>query len=118
MTLTAAALSEHVERTINGTDADTILTTDLHPGTYVLDDFTAWARVDRAVTLPTGARVVRWTLADGTHETTRYEPGEHFTRIPDPTATCDANARRGTGTGVCDRPLDQHGQCDRAADHL
>lgn len=33
-------------------------------------------------------------------------------------ATCDANARRGTGTGMCDRPLDEHGQCDRAGDHL
>jgi hypothetical protein len=31
---------------------------------------------------------------------------------------CEANARRGTGTGTCDRPLDSHGQCDRAGDHL
>lgn len=31
---------------------------------------------------------------------------------------CDANARRGTGTGICDRPLDEIGQCDRASDHL
>lgn len=34
------------------------------------------------------------------------------------TVLCDANAKRGTGTGVCNRPLDEHGQCDRAGDHL
>jgi hypothetical protein len=33
-------------------------------------------------------------------------------------ARCDANAKRGTGTGICDRPLDEHGQCDRADKHL
>jgi hypothetical protein len=32
--------------------------------------------------------------------------------------TCTANARRGTGTGICDRPLDELGQCDRASDHI
>ena len=31
---------------------------------------------------------------------------------------CDANARKGTGTGVCDRLLDDRGVCDRAADHV
>lgn len=31
---------------------------------------------------------------------------------------CEADARKGTGTGTCNRPLDSHGQCDRAADHL
>lgn len=31
---------------------------------------------------------------------------------------CEANARRGTGTGMCDRPLDAHGYCDRASDHI
>lgn len=31
---------------------------------------------------------------------------------------CEANARQGTGTGLCGRPLDRHGLCDRAADHL
>jgi hypothetical protein len=31
---------------------------------------------------------------------------------------CSENARRGTGTGACDRPLDGYGQCDRASDHL
>lgn len=33
-------------------------------------------------------------------------------------ATCDANVRRGTGTGMCDRTLGADGQCDRAADHI
>lgn len=32
--------------------------------------------------------------------------------------TCDANSRKGTGTGMCDRPLDEHGNCDRASSHL
>lgn len=31
---------------------------------------------------------------------------------------CDANAKRGTGTGMCGRPLDEHGYCDRASDHI
>ena len=31
---------------------------------------------------------------------------------------CDAEAKRGTGTGACNRPLDSRGQCDRAASHL
>ncbi|QXV57428.1 hypothetical protein [Amycolatopsis sp. TNS106] len=36
-----------------------------------------------------------------------------------PTALrCEANARRGTGTGTCGQPLDVHGQCLRASDHL
>lgn len=33
-------------------------------------------------------------------------------------ARCDTLARRGTGHGMCDRILDDLGQCDRAADHL
>lgn len=32
--------------------------------------------------------------------------------------TCDANAKRGTGTGICDRPLDEHGNCPNASNHL
>jgi len=40
------------------------------------------------------------------------------TRVRTVASRCDANARRGTGTGTCDRPLDSHGQCDRASDHL
>jgi hypothetical protein len=31
--------------------------------------------------------------------------------------TCEANARKGTGTGTCGRPLSQGG-CDRASDHI
>lgn len=30
---------------------------------------------------------------------------------------CEILARKGTGIGPCDRPLDIHGQCDRAASH-
>ncbi len=33
-------------------------------------------------------------------------------------ARCDAVAAKGTGTGLCDRPLDDHGQCDRASSHI
>lgn len=39
---------------------------------------------------------------------------DHWARY----GTCEANARKGTGTGICDRPLDELGQCDRASDHL
>jgi hypothetical protein len=38
--------------------------------------------------------------------------------VPRSPARCDARAVKGTGTGVCDRLLDAHGACDRAADHL
>lgn len=31
---------------------------------------------------------------------------------------CTANAFKGTGTGMCDRPLDEAGNCDRQADHI
>lgn len=31
---------------------------------------------------------------------------------------CEAYARKGTGTGICDRPVDGLGQCDRASDHI
>jgi hypothetical protein len=32
--------------------------------------------------------------------------------------TCEMLARRGTGIGMCGRPLDGHGQCDRARQHI
>ena len=38
--------------------------------------------------------------------------------IFDGVAFCEAYARKGTGTGTCDRPLDAHGQCDRASSHI
>lgn len=31
---------------------------------------------------------------------------------------CEARARKGTGEGTCDRPLDKHGNCDRASSHI
>ncbi len=31
---------------------------------------------------------------------------------------CEALAHKGTGVGTCDRPLDEHGNCDRAASHV
>ena len=31
---------------------------------------------------------------------------------------CEADAKRGTGTGVCDTPLDAHAQCPRAGQHV
>ncbi len=30
---------------------------------------------------------------------------------------CEAHATKGTGTGICDRLLDERGQCDRASSH-
>lgn len=35
-----------------------------------------------------------------------------------PGRRCEAYARRGTGTGLCDQPLDDLGQCSRASDHI
>lgn len=31
---------------------------------------------------------------------------------------CDALAKKGNGLGMCNRPLDEHGNCDRASDHI
>jgi hypothetical protein len=31
---------------------------------------------------------------------------------------CEAYARKGTGTGTCGRPLNRHGNCDRASSHV
>lgn len=31
---------------------------------------------------------------------------------------CDEHARQGTGYGVCDAPLDGHGQCPNAGNHV
>jgi hypothetical protein len=31
---------------------------------------------------------------------------------------CEANARRGTGTGMCDALLNEHGECPRASEHI
>lgn len=31
---------------------------------------------------------------------------------------CEEFARKGTGHGACDRPLDDQGYCDRASDHV
>jgi hypothetical protein len=33
-------------------------------------------------------------------------------------ARCEARAHKGTGQGICDRLLDEHGQCDRASSHV
>lgn len=34
-----------------------------------------------------------------------------------PYGHCEANARKGTGTGMCERPLDMFGFCDRPSNH-
>lgn len=31
---------------------------------------------------------------------------------------CESLAKRGTGEGVCDEPLDEHGNCPKARSHL
>jgi hypothetical protein len=62
----------------------------------------------RAEHLPCGQRIWYSGIAIGSH--TKACPGARNGR-------CEALARKGTGTGVCDRPLDDHGQCDRASDH-
>lgn len=43
---------------------------------------------------------------------------EHATTLRPRARRCEAHARRGTGTGVCDTALDEHGICPRADEHL
>lgn len=31
---------------------------------------------------------------------------------------CDALAKKGTGLGICNAPLDEHGNCPRAGQHI
>lgn len=33
-------------------------------------------------------------------------------------ARCDADALHGTGFGICDQPLDEHGNCPHASRHV
>lgn len=40
------------------------------------------------------------------------------TRVQTLKARCDELARLGTGFGSCDQPLDEHGDCPRASDHV
>ena len=37
--------------------------------------------------------------------------------LPKPTK-CEAEAKRGTGIGTCDKPLDQHGRCGYERNHI
>lgn len=69
------------------------------------------------------ARLRKWTfLRNGHHvgyAVTVEDAEANRTKVPfAPVLECEANARKGTGTGMCGRPLDVHGQCDRAADHI
>lgn len=41
-----------------------------------------------------------------------------MTEQPKPVGYCTEHARKGTGWGMCDRPLDDRGECDRAGDHV
>jgi hypothetical protein len=47
-----------------------------------------------------------------------YPPDCHRPPVPRDPPRCDARATKGTGEGICDRLLDEHGQCDRAGAHL
>jgi hypothetical protein len=49
--------------------------------------------------------------------TVRPSPAGSVPDIP-PARRCEANAQRGTGSGTCGQPLDAHGQCFDASDHL
>jgi hypothetical protein len=40
------------------------------------------------------------------------------TKRTDTIRRCDAEATLGTGTGLCDTPLDKHGNCANADKHL
>jgi len=36
----------------------------------------------------------------------------------EPVQRCEARARKGTGEGSCDTPLDERGRCPRSRQHL
>lgn len=40
------------------------------------------------------------------------------TKRSDGLPRCEETAVRGTGTGMCDTPLDEHGNCPNARGHL
>lgn len=40
------------------------------------------------------------------------------TKRSDTLRRCEAVTKRGTGTGLCDTPLDDHGNCGNAGEHL
>lgn len=48
----------------------------------------------------------------------RLQPESPTAGVRLPRFRCEEFARRGTGVGTCDLPLDVHGRCDRAGNHL
>lgn len=72
-------------------------------------------------TLP-GGDTLTWHMNDTTiallHETLTGHLASRPGVRPEQTRRCESYARKGTGTGTCDRPLDRHGYCDWAGDHI
>lgn len=71
-----------------------------------------------------GRDATEWKLPD---KTTGFYCAEHGPKVVERNAKrhrlktvkrCEANAVRGTGTGSCDQPLDEHGNCPRTSDHI
>lgn len=78
----------------------------------------SWSDPQKKPIVP-GTDPTRPVTTDGrryadTGELTEYGVAQGKTR----SRRCEALARKGTGTGVCDRPLDEHENCDRASNHV
>lgn len=60
-----------------------IRATSLSVGDYVADDLTEWARVEEITPNPSGGLPIgiRWTLADGTEESSPYDDLDMFTLL-------------------------------------
>lgn len=91
----------------------------LRPGVTVLDREGVAVTIV-AVNQKRGEVVVKYH--DGSEGIRRIEKLSPVARpVPSPRVTtvrkCEANSQRGTGYGMCDAPLDSHGQCPRAGAH-
>lgn len=89
-----------------------------------LGDFKTAARLhERCVALVDAAAVLRATAptvaASALLEQQPYPPyAPPVTPRHAGMGRCGADARKGTGSGICDQPLDVHGNCDRASNHV
>lgn len=58
-----------------------------------------------------GANEIGWNATSGERDWLQR-------RAMAPARRCEANARKGTGSGVCDTPLDKHGNCPNVGNHV
>jgi hypothetical protein len=55
-------------------------------------------------------------LRAGTMKVEPANPGRSI--WPDRIRHCEADAKKGAGTGICGKILDEHGNCPRASNHM